>query len=407
MMYYTEAEESPVQEEIFTVKDLNLISRGLLERSFQNIWVKGEISNLSQPRSGHLYFTLKDEYAQIRCAMFRGQQRGISFDLKEGLEVLVQGHVSIYIDRGDYQLIASQIKLWGEGELQKAFVALKQKLHSLGWFDESRKKSLPLFPKHIGIVTSATGDALQDILRILKERYPIAPITVYPTEVQGKTAAPSIVKAIKLAQRHKQADVLILARGGGSMEDLWAFNEEIVAKSIYESTLPIITGIGHEMDFTIADFVADLRAPTPTGAAQKCCPDQKDLILTFAELEKHLLKTLVRFIEWYQVKVDHFEKRLIHPKQKIEHHLERLNHFMRHLQTHMNALLSQKENALAKMAGLLHTLSPLQTLQRGYAIVLDSEQKTIGSISKVQAGQIIQTRLTDGVFKSQVLEVKS
>lgn len=447
MQHYTET-DSPLIEEIFAVKDLNNLVKSMLEANFSKIWVKGEISNLAQPRSGHLYFTLKDESAQIRCAMFKGQQRGINFNIKDGIEVLVEGTLSLYTDRGDYQLIASKMNLWGEGQLQQAYEALKLKLQTLGWFEQSHKKAIPRFPKHIGIISSPTGDALQDILRMLKQRYPIAPITLYPTQVQGKKCAAEIAKAIRLANSHQQADVLILARGGGSLEDLWGFNEEIVAKAIFESTIPLVTGIGHEMDFSIADFVADLRAPTPTAAAQFITPDQQELIAALEEKERSLIRAMQRMIDFSYMKLDGVEKRLVHPKNKIENNIEKLKHYTRHLQHALQACLqqaqskvntldrallhhaptrliqallekianqeksmryliqhqiSQKEKQMAQYCELLNSLSPLTTMKRGFSITADEHNKNIHSIKDLHPDQIIITKVNDGKIKSKII----
>jgi exodeoxyribonuclease VII large subunit len=450
MHNYTQ-DDFPLQEEIFSVKALNMVSRSVLERHFEHIWVKGEISNLAQPQSGHIYFTLKDADAQIRCAMFKRAQRGIDFKIKDGIEILVQGTVSIYPDRGDYQLIASKMHIWGEGQLQQDFEALKQKLDKAGLFAANHKQTLPQYPQHIGIISSATGDALQDILRILKERYPIAPITVYPTLVQGKQAAPSIVKAIGLANHHKKADVLILARGGGSLEDLWGFNEENVAHAIFESQLPIVTGIGHEMDFTIADFVADLRAPTPTAAAQSIVPDQIELISQFGLKLQQLNKSMQRYLDYQQLKLDHLQKNLTHPKNRVEQNLEKLAYISHKLNTAIkqkiqtaessisnvyntlmylspNTQISKfdiaivqlqkqlqsaifqniqtKENHFKQLAETLHTISPLQTLSRGYAIVTDAQTGTpIKSAKNISIGQKIKTQFETNHIMSEVSEI--
>lgn len=449
MQHYTET-DSPLIEEIFAVKDLNNLVKSMLESNFSKIWVKGEISNLAQPRSGHLYFSLKDESAQIRCAMFKGQQRGINFTIKDGIEVLVEGTLSLYTDRGDYQLIASKMTLWGEGQLQQAYEALKLKLQSLGWFDQAYKQAIPRFPKHIGIISSPSGDALQDILRMLKQRYPLAPITLYPTEVQGKTCAAAIAKAIRLANSHQQADVLILARGGGSLEDLWGFNEEIVAKAIFESKIPLVTGIGHEMDFTIADLVADLRAPTPTAAAQFITPDQQELMIVLQEKQRILIRAMQRMIDFSYMKLDGMEKRLVHPKSKIENNIEKLKHYIRHLQNalqvclqqaeakvntldralihyspsrvvlslaekianqeksiryHMLQQIAKKEQQLFQYCELLNSLSPLATMKRGFSITADEQNKNIHSIKELHTDQIIITKVNDGKIKSKIIKL--
>src|SRR3990167_11367189 len=256
------------QTEVYTVSRLNNEVKFILEDRFPWVWVEGEISNFAAPHSGHWYFSLKDNTAQVRCAMFRGQQRKLIFTPKDGMHVLINARVSLYENRGEFQLIAESMEERGEGKLRRAFEMLKKKLETAGLFDPLHKKKLPSFPKQIGIITSETGAAIADILTILKRRFPSIPIIVYPTLVQGTLAAPSIVKALKTANRRNECDVIILARGGGSLEDLWAFNEEIVAYAIFESDIPIISGVGHEIDFTIADFVADVRAPTPSAAAE-------------------------------------------------------------------------------------------------------------------------------------------
>lgn len=437
----------PLREEIFSVTDLNRMAKSLLESHFQFVWLKGELSNLAKPRSGHLYFTLKDEHAQVRCAMFKHQQRGIDFDVTEGTEVLIQGTVSLYAERGDFQLIANKMLLWGTGQLQQAFDKLKQKLQNLGWFDEQIKKPLPLYPNTLGIVTSSTGDALQDILKILRHRYPVVRVIVYPTLVQGKNAAPSIVKAIQQAVKHKQADILLLARGGGSLEDLWGFNEECVAKALYKCPIPVVTGIGHEMDYTIADFVADCRAPTPTGAAQLVTPDAAILYQSFQSVQSALKKSVQNILNINAMKVDHAEKRLIHPRDRIQRHIDKLTHqkqlvlqlMQEHLRQwfsrvdhlclrlrHQSPALSlankqqtitekqmrmrkalqrsieQKEQMMHQRFSILHSLSPLNTLKRGYTITSDTQGKPITSIKQIANKEKIVTQFEDGKVISVV-----
>ncbi|MDH4072932.1 MAG: exodeoxyribonuclease VII large subunit, partial [Gammaproteobacteria bacterium] len=267
--------ESPGRRAV-TVSELNRQARALLEGGIPKIWVEGEMSNLSRPGSGHVYFTLKDESAQLRCAWFRGRQRGPTINLKNGDQVLAFGQVSIYETRGEYQLVVERLQAAGEGELRRRFEVLKQKLLEEGLFDERLKKALPGLPRSIGVVTSPTGAAIRDILTVLGRRFPAVPVFVYPTAVQGEFAAAQIVAAIETAARRGECDVLIVSRGGGSLEDLWPFNEEIVARAIAACPISVVTAIGHEVDFTIADFVADLRAPTPSGAAELVVPDQAE-----------------------------------------------------------------------------------------------------------------------------------
>jgi exodeoxyribonuclease VII large subunit len=266
---------SPAQSAI-SVSELNRQVKALLEQGLAKLWVEGEISNLARPPSGHLYFSLKDESSQIRCAWFRQRQRGPTINLENGDQVLVFGRVSIYEARGDYQLIVEQLEDAGEGELRRRFEALKKKLSAEGLFDEEAKQDLPGLPGRIGVVTSPSGAAIRDIITVLNRRFPSIPVLIYPTLVQGETAATLIADAIATAVTRDECDVLIVARGGGSLEDLWSFNEEIVARAIYECPIPVVSAVGHEVDFTIADFVADVRAPTPSGAAELVVPDQAE-----------------------------------------------------------------------------------------------------------------------------------
>lgn len=395
--------DTMTERQVFTVGQLNQTVRALLEKTVGRIWIKGELSNVAQPRSGHLYFTLKDEKAQVRCAFFKGQQRSLGFTPQEGMAVMVQAAVSLYEPRGDYQLIVSQMEQAGLGQLQQAYEALKAKLKEAGLFDLAHKKPLPRYPKHIGIITSQTAAALQDILSVLKRRYPIAPITVYPTQVQGKPAAKNIVAAITTANEQKKADILILTRGGGSLEDLWCFNEEIVAQSIYASELPIITGIGHEIDFTIADFVADVRAPTPSAAAETVAPDTLALAATLKQHEDQLTLSIKRKIRTLSQQIDHLEKRLKHPGQIIKEAQLHCQHLTKRLILLMQQHHAQWQQRLSFLAGKLDTLSPLATLGRGYAIVSNQETQTVvQTIEQLAVGERLKTRLKTGSFESTV-----
>jgi len=295
----TMPEQNSPSRDIYSITRLNREVRAVLEGSFPAIWVQGEISNLAQPSSGHMYFSLKDRSAQVRCAMFRGRNRLLKFVPENGMEVLARAVVSLYEGRGEFQLLIEELEPAGEGALQKAVADLKQRLFEEGLFNEEHKQSLPAYPKTIGVVTSPTGAAIRDILTVLKRRYPAAAVIVYPVPVQGEGAAGIITKALETADRRAEADVLILARGGGSLEDLWSFNEEIVARAVYNLATPIVCGVGHEIDFTIADFVADKRAPTPSAAAEMVSPDQREL-LSYIKLREnriiaHMNQTLLRF----------------------------------------------------------------------------------------------------------------
>ena len=281
-------------EQVYTVSELNRLARQLLEQDLPRMWVSGEISNLARPASGHLYFSLKDERAQIRCALFRGASRGGSFMPANGMQVLARGRVSLYEPRGDYQLIVDHLEPAGEGLLRRRLEELKQKLAAAGLFDAARKRPLPALPGAIGVITSPSGAAVRDILHILKRRFPAIPVIIYPVQVQGEQAKFDIVKAFETAARRAECEVLILARGGGSLEDLWAFNEEIVAQAIADSPIPVISGVGHEIDFTIADLVADVRAPTPSGAAELVVPDSRDWLRHLQALERRTVLAATR-----------------------------------------------------------------------------------------------------------------
>ena len=281
------------------VSELTARIRELLESALPDVWVEGEVSNCHAAQSGHCYFTLKDAKAQIRCVCFRDQMRMLKFKPEDGLHVTVRGSLSVYDARGEYQIYVTNIEPVGLGALQLAFEQLKKKLHAEGLFDQARKKPLPVLPRCIGVVTSPTGAAIRDILRVLKRRFPNAHVSVYPAKVQGTGAAAEIVQGLQYFNRAKTVDVLILARGGGSLEDLWAFNEEILARAIFASEIPVITGIGHETDFTIADFVADLRAPTPSAAAEIVVKSREEFERHIAEHQRHLIQQMrYRFSQW-------------------------------------------------------------------------------------------------------------
>src|SRR3990167_3651168 len=309
----------PEQQEIYTVSRLNNEARSLLESSFPFLWIEGEISNFAAPHSGHWYFSLKDAAAQVRCAMFKGHQRQLNFIPKDGLHILLRARVSLYENRGEFQLIAEYMEERGEGKLRRAFEILKKKLEAAGLFDLAHKKPLPLFPQQIGVITSSTGAAIRDILTVLKRRYTCAFVIIYPSLVQGANAASTIIQAIQTANQRNECDVLILARGGGSLEDLWPFNEENVAYAIYQSKLPIMTGIGHEVDFTIADFVADKRAPTPSAAAEIVTPNKIELLQILNRDKQQFLKLLKQQFTANKQHLSWIQKQLYqqHPKRRL------------------------------------------------------------------------------------------
>ena len=440
-------------DNIYSVSQLNQSVRLMLENQLGAVWLTGEISNFSQPVSGHWYLSLKDENAQVRCAMFRMKNLRVSFRPTNGMQVLVRANVSLYEPRGDYQLIIESMHLAGEGLLMQQFEALKLKLAAEGLFAQHLKKNLPHFSKAVGIITSKTGAALQDILHILQRRDPSLKIIIYPTAVQGKDAATEIAHMIELANQRQEVDVLIVGRGGGSLEDLWCFNEEMVARAIFHSHLPVISAVGHETDVTIADFVADVRAPTPSAAAELVSRNQTELLQQLQYRRQRLEIALDRLFAEKQQKLKHLSLRLHnqHPQaqlriqqQLITQLSHRLQQSLRHrwqkkaenltalsirlyknplplriqqyeqrlaqlkvrLNSHMNLTLSLQQKQLAHLCGKLDSLSPLKVLARGYSITQNQQNFTIRSMKDVNVGEQIKTRLPDGDIISQVIKLE-
>lgn len=443
--------QTPARE-IFSVSQLNRQARQLLETHLPLLWVEGELSNVSTPSSGHWYFTLKDDQAQVRCCMFRNRNMLVRLKPQQGQHVLLRARVSLYEGRGDYQIIAEHMEEAGSGALQRAFDELKHKLSQEGLFNEAHKKTLPALPKHIGVITSPTGAAIHDVLSVLERRFPSIPVTVIPVAVQGKESAPQIVKAIDLANRAGLFDVLLLTRGGGSMEDLWSFNEEIVARAIFNSKLPIVSAVGHEVDFTIADFVADLRAPTPSAAAELLVPDGDDWLDKFIGFEVLLEEVMLRRLQQWQRHLHNLRQRLRHPRERLEQQSQRLDNLEMRLKNHIKHLLNdfknrirqleirqqahhpqvrlqqlhdrvaayhqrlqtaqywlieRKHQALGEAARMLNTLSPLNTLDRGYALVTDEQtQKVITRSDQVMPGTTLNTRVAQGEFVCRVESIR-
>ncbi|HDX8378037.1 TPA: exodeoxyribonuclease VII large subunit [Aeromonas salmonicida] len=440
------------EQQVFTVTRLNSAVRMILEQDLGLVWLTGELSNLAMPSSGHWYFSLKDLGAQVRCAMFKGNNRRVAFRPQDGMQVLVQARVSLYEPRGDYQLIIESMQPAGDGVLALRFEELKRRLGAEGLFDEGRKRPLPREPRAVGLVTSATGAALHDMLTVLKRRAPDLPIFIYPTQVQGSAAIGQIVAAIALANRRAEVDVLIVGRGGGSLEDLWCFNEEVVARAIANSAIPVISAVGHEVDVTISDFAADLRAPTPSAAAELVAPDQS----ARAQRLAHLWQRLVQVINRHQTAARHgfvlLQKRLDHqdPKRRLEQQSQRLDELSARLQQLLNQRLHQGERRLANLElrlqaksperllaigrrrhqlaeERLHALiakrqdqashrlamltarldgvSPLATLGRGYSITRTQSGDVINRAAQVNAGQTLVTTLAEGHLQVRVEEV--
>ncbi|MEM7026837.1 MAG: exodeoxyribonuclease VII large subunit [Pseudomonadota bacterium] len=354
----------PDVNDIYSISRLNREVRNVLEEVFPTVWVQGEISNLAKPASGHLYFSLKDKNAQVRCAMFRNRQSGLRFQPESGMEVLARANISLYEGRGEFQLIIESLQPAGDGALQLAFEQLKQKLAKEGLFDEDAKQPLPGYPESIGIITSPTGAAVRDILSVLKRRYPISKIIIYPVPVQGEDAAAKITSAIQSAEHRKECDVLILARGGGSIEDLWSFNEEILARAIAECSLPIVSGVGHEIDFTIADFVADQRAPTPSVAAEMVSPDSNKLLQQIENNSNRLVRFQQDYIRQWQQNLDYLAKQLIHPQRHLDVLKQQANQYLLKLHFLIEKNLNDKKHNLTSCKQSLREQNPGMQIQQ-------------------------------------------
>ncbi len=445
--------EHGASRRVLSVSQLNQRARQLLETHFSQVWVEGEVSNLVKPSSGHWYFTLKDAGAQVRCAMFRNRNQLLRFPVSNGSKVTARGRLSLYENRGDYQLIVENLEPSGIGALQRAFEQLKQELSARGWFDPEHKQPLPDLPRHIGVITSPSGAAIRDILVTLRRRFPSIPVTIFPTPVQGTGAGTQIAAAIDTANSignslQPPLDVLIVGRGGGSLEDLWAFNEEVVASAIYQSQLPIVSAVGHEIDFSIADLVADQRAATPTAAAELLSPDQRQWLDAITKRSRRLENLLRNNIQQKQGQLDALQRRLKHPGARLQDFGQRLDDLELRLlrshrrmlsqqhsrleQLHQRMLLSSpqdridrqhdrlqglqqqllrqwrqtlhnKQQALAKHSELLHSVSPLQTLQRGYAIVANADGAIVKSVRELNKADRIHIRMSDGDVEASIL----
>lgn len=391
--------------DVYSPSELNREVRLHIEAGFPRIWLEGEISNLSRPASGHLYFSLKDEKAQVRCALFRSHAGGLGFQPENGMQVRARGRLSLYEPRGDYQLIADILEQAGEGRLRAAYDALRKKLEAEGLFAAEAKQPLPGFPRRIAVVTSPSGAVIRDILHVLDRRWPLAEVRLYPVPVQGEEAPPAIVGALQAANRHGWAQVIILGRGGGSLEDLWAFNDEAVARAVFESDIPVISAVGHETDFSISDFVADLRAPTPTAAAELLTPDQRVLKQTLAAGHTRLGRTINACLSKLGQQHDHLAHRLAqqHPGTKLAEHLKSLHSYQQRLRVAGAKFVSERGRALQSLARTLHAVSPLPTLERGYAVVSDQASgRAISSVAQVAQGQAIIAQLIDGRIHARV-----
>jgi exodeoxyribonuclease VII large subunit len=443
------------ERKVYTVSRLNREVGAALRTRFPLLWVEGEISNLARPRSGHLYFTLKDAEAQLRCAMFRGRNLLLDFAPRDGMQVLVRGRVGLYETRGEFQLTVEHMEEAGAGALQRAFEALKRRLAQEGLFDTERKRALPGFVSRLGVITSPSGAAIRDILSVLRRRFPALPVLIYPVPVQGEGAAQAIARAVETANRRGECDLLLLARGGGSLEDLWAFNEEVVARAIAASRIPVVTGIGHEIDFTIADFAADRRAPTPSAAAELISQEKGQLSGRLGQISEALAKALRRRVQEHRQRVEWLSARLQqqHPLQGIRQQQQRLDDLEQRLRValrlilrskamHLNALgsslahhspavrlaqiagryrqlgqelqvamgacLQRSARALEGAARTLDAVSPLATLHRGYAIVTrDRDQALVRSHRDVDMGEAVHIRLARDQLGARITDLET
>jgi len=391
------------ERKIYKIAEINAAARMLLEANFQDLWIEGEISNLAMPSSGHVYFSLKDETAQVRCAMFRNYNFTLNFKPKNGDHVVVKAKVSLYEARGDYQLIVESLELAGAGLLHEKFLRLKNKLETEGLFALTHKRPIPSLPHCIGVITSPTGAAIKDILTVLKRRFPSIPVIIYPTQVQGENAAAQIAEALRLAEKRSECDVLILARGGGSLEDLWPFNEEIVARAIFATTIPIISAVGHEIDFTIADFVADLRAPTPSAAAELAVPDVKEWLAKANLFAKRLAIAMEHKLESWRWNFLAIRNRLRHPRDYLLQQLQKADELERRLMQAMQLSLGSSQQKLSSYITALDLISPLAVLKRGFTIVT-KDTKVLTSVNDVTVGDQIEVRLADGVLSCGVIK---
>ncbi|EDH5630277.1 exodeoxyribonuclease VII large subunit [Salmonella enterica subsp. enterica serovar Claibornei] len=438
---------------IFTVSRLNQTVRLLLEHEMGQVWISGEISNFTQPASGHWYFTLKDDTAQVRCAMFRNSNRRVTFRPQHGQQVLVRANITLYEPRGDYQIIVESMQPAGEGLLQQKYEQLKAKLQAEGLFDQQFKNPLPSPAHCVGVITSKTGAALHDILHVLKRRDPSLPVIIYPTAVQGDDAPGQIVRAIVLANIRKECDVLIVGRGGGSLEDLWSFNDERVARAIFASHIPVVSAVGHEVDVTIADFVADLRAPTPSAAAEIVSRNQLELLRQMQSSQQRLEMAMDyylagrtrRFTQLHhrleqqhphlrlarqQTSLERLQKRMSfalenqlkragqqqlrlaqrlnqqNPQPRIHRGQTRIQKLEYHLAESVRARLSTTRERFGNAVIHLEAVSPLATLARGYSVTNAADGHVLKQVKQVKAGDTLTTRLNDGVVESEVKSVK-
>ncbi len=392
----------------YSVTQINYYIKNMFMRDqlLSHVYVKGEVSNCKYHTSGHIYFTLKDAQGQLACVMFAGQRRGLNFKLEEGQSVIALGSVNVYERDGKYQLYANEIRLDGQGILYEKFEKLKKDLAAEGLFDQDHKKPIPKYPKKVGIVTASTGAAIQDIINISRRRNPYVQLILYPAQVQGQGSAESVVRGIKALDK-LGVDTIIVGRGGGSIEDLWAFNEEIVARAIYECKTPIISAVGHETDTTIADFVSDLRAPTPSAAAELAVNEYLELDRQLKDYHRKLIRELQQKLDQYQSLVKQYKLRLLYasPAYQLKQKRQYLMEAEDKLKARMNQKLKEKRHRLELYIARLEGLSPLSKLSKGYALIVGEDNIPVQSISKVKEKELLTVSLLDGDIKARVEEL--
>lgn len=403
----TTGADTSMDAPILTVSDLNAAVRNQLEARFPPLWVEGEIAQLTLASSGHMYFTLKDAGAQVRCALFRTRAARLAWQPRQGDKVRARAQVTLYEARGEFQLTVEALVKGGLGTLYERFLQLKGELAAAGLFDPARKRPLPGFPRTIGIITSPQAAALHDVLTTLERRAPYARLILYPTLVQGADATAQIVQAIESANRHAAADVLLLCRGGGSLEDLWCFNDTTVVRAVAASTLPIICGVGHETDTTLADLAADVRAPTPTAAAELVAPDKTRTLSLLQMQRDRLQQRVTRQFDESAMRLDSYSARLRSPMTLLERQQDRLTQYRTRLEHWAERTLARNQRRLGEFSLRLQALDPSQPLQRGYALITDAQGHLIDSIHKAPPQSAVQLRLADGRLQARVESVLS
>ena len=398
-----------MEPKIATVSQINGYVKKILDHNIilNNVWIKGEISNFKHHYSGHLYITLKDEGGVLKAVMFRGSAQSLNFEPSDGMKVLARGRISVYEAGGSYQLYIEEMIPDGVGELYIAYEQLKKQLEEEGLFRPEHKKPIPKFPKRVGVVTASTGAAVRDIINVITRRYPMAEIVIYPAQVQGVGAAESVVKAIEYFNATNEVDTLIVGRGGGSIEDLWAFNEEIVAQAIYECRTPVISAVGHETDVTIADYVADLRAPTPSAAAELAVYDVRLVLEELYGYKDRLARCILAQVDAGREHLDFTEKRLryLNPENQMVQKRQYLIDIEERLFRNMKNELQKKKQMMSLLAARLDAKSPLKRLAGGYAYVTDEAGRMVDSVKSLQVNDVLMMTFSDGVVKSEVQEV--